>query len=160
MAHIQYVDSLIREYMLFRGFSNTLKQFDSELKTDKDKGFRVDKIIDQIVIAINAQDLQLLREIWNHLDGHLFTKLEHSFASGKFILKNENTISMFNYLLFFFSKYFLILAVKKLESGLLKLYLITAYLAGKQDKITDFFTKLAPELHSQSEWREWFCKYF
>lgn len=48
-------------------------------------------------------------------------------------------------------------AVKKLEAGLLKLYLVTAFVAGKQDKITDFFTKLAPELHTQSEWREWFC---
>lgn len=82
MAHIQYVDSVLREYMLFRGFSNTLKTFDSELKSDKDKGFRVDKIIDQMMGAINTQDLLLLREIWNHLDGHLFSKLEHSFASG------------------------------------------------------------------------------
>lgn len=86
MAHIQYVDSLIREYMLFRGFSSTLKTFDTELKSDKDKGFRVDKIIDQILNAINAQDLQSLREIWNHLDGHLFSKLEHAFASGIFDL--------------------------------------------------------------------------
>lgn len=85
MAHIQYVDSLIREYMLFRGFSSSLKTFDSELKSDKDKGFRVDKIIDQILSAINTQDLQALREIWNHLDGHLFSKLEHAFESGKFI---------------------------------------------------------------------------
>lgn len=83
MAHIQYVDSLIREYMLFRGFSNSLKQFDTDLKSDKDKGFRVDKIIDQILCAIYSHDLQLLREIWNHLDGHLFSKLEHAFASGK-----------------------------------------------------------------------------
>lgn len=83
MAHIQYVDTLIREYMLFRGFSSTLKTFETELKSDKDKGFRVDKIIDQILNAINTQDLQALRDIWNHLDGHLFSKLEHSFASGK-----------------------------------------------------------------------------
>lgn len=41
MAHLQYVDELVREYLLFRGFSNTLKTFDAELKTDKDKGFRV-----------------------------------------------------------------------------------------------------------------------
>lgn len=86
MAHIQYVDSLIREYMLCRGFANTLKSFDSELKTDKDKGFRVDKIIDQITHSINSQDLQSLREIWNYLDGHLFSKLEHSFASGNICL--------------------------------------------------------------------------
>lgn len=49
-------------------------------------------------------------------------------------------------------------AVKKLESSLLKLYLVTAFVAGKQDKITDFFVKLAPELHAQPDWKEWFCK--
>lgn len=83
MAHIQYVDSLIREYMLFRGFSNSLKSFDFELKSDKDKGFRVDKLIDQIMSTINTLDLHGLREIWAHLDGHLFSKLEHAFAAGK-----------------------------------------------------------------------------
>lgn len=87
MAHIQYVDSLIREYLLFRGFGNTLKSFDLELKTDKDKGFRVDKIIDQITHSINSHDLQSLRDIWNHLDGHLFSKLEHSFATGNQIVQ-------------------------------------------------------------------------
>lgn len=130
MAHIQYVDGLIREYMLFRGFSNSLKSYDSELKTDKDKGFRVDKIIEQITHSINIQDLQGLRDTWNHLEGHMFSKLEHSFGS----------------------------AVKKLECGILKLYLVTAFTAYKMDKITEFFNKLAPELHSQSEWKEWFCK--
>lgn len=83
MAHIQYVDGLIREYLLFRGLPNSLKTFDSELKNDKDKGFRVDKIVEQITHSISVQDLQGLRELWNHLDGHLFSKLEHSFASGK-----------------------------------------------------------------------------
>ena len=41
MAHVQYVDELTREYLLFRGFCGTLKAFDTELKADKDKGFRV-----------------------------------------------------------------------------------------------------------------------
>lgn len=45
MAHIQYVDELIREYLLYRGFSGTLKAFDSELKVDKDKSFRVRKCV-------------------------------------------------------------------------------------------------------------------
>lgn len=114
--------------MLFRGFSNSLKSYDAELKSDKDKGFRVDKIIEQITHSINIQDLQGLRDIWSHLDGHLFSKLEHSFAS----------------------------AVKKLECGILKLYLVTAFTAYKLDKITEFFNKLAPELHAQSEWKDWF----
>ena len=41
MAHLQYLDDLVREYLLYRGFSGTMKIFDSELKADKDKGFRV-----------------------------------------------------------------------------------------------------------------------
>lgn len=53
---------------------------------------------------------------------------------------------------------FFFLAVKKLETGLLKLYLITAHSAGKQEKITEFFSKLAAELHLQPEWKEWFCE--
>lgn len=83
MAHVQYVDGLVREYMLFRGFTNALKVFDNELKNDKDKGFRADKIIDQITSSIATQDLQALRDIWTNLDGHLFNKLEHSLTSGK-----------------------------------------------------------------------------
>lgn len=90
MAHIQYVDELVREYMLFRGFSNSLKTFDSELKfSDKDKSFRVDKIIDQITHSINIHDLHSLRDIWNHLDSNLFNKLEHFFTTGNFLLYNR-----------------------------------------------------------------------
>lgn len=93
MAHIQYVDSLICEYMLFRGFSGSLRTFETELKTEKDKGFRVDKIIDQITHAINVHDLAVLRDIWSHLDGHLFSKLEHSFTAGDFGWLVQNTIT-------------------------------------------------------------------
>lgn len=35
------VDELIREYLLFRGFTNTLRTFETEIKNDKDKSFRV-----------------------------------------------------------------------------------------------------------------------
>jgi len=50
-------------------------------------------------------------------------------------------------------------AVNKLEQSVLKFYLIVAYTSNKTDKITEFFTKLSPELVSQSEWKEWFCKW-
>jgi hypothetical protein len=41
MSHVQCLDEMVKEYLLFRGFCNTLKIFDAELKTDKEKGFRV-----------------------------------------------------------------------------------------------------------------------
>jgi len=45
MPHMQHIDELIREYFLFRGFTNALKWFDFDVKLDKDKGFRVSGIL-------------------------------------------------------------------------------------------------------------------
>ena len=35
------LDEAVKEYLVYRGFTNTLKQFEQEKKDDKDKGFRV-----------------------------------------------------------------------------------------------------------------------
>ena len=39
----QYFDEQIREYLLFRGFVSTLKAFDADIKSEKEKGLRADK---------------------------------------------------------------------------------------------------------------------
>ena len=54
----EYVDGLVREYLLYRGFSNSLKTFDSELKSDRDKGLRPDKITEQLMAYVSASDIQ------------------------------------------------------------------------------------------------------
>lgn len=38
---VERTDDLVREYLMYRGFTSTLKHLDSEIKADKDKGFRV-----------------------------------------------------------------------------------------------------------------------
>lgn len=38
---VERTDELVREYLLFRGFTYTLRQLDAEIKADKEKGFRV-----------------------------------------------------------------------------------------------------------------------
>jgi hypothetical protein len=83
MAHAQYIDELIREYLLFRGFGATLKALDTELKVDKEKSFRVDKIIEQLMQLVANYDLNSLRELWGHLDAHMFGKLESHFIPGE-----------------------------------------------------------------------------
>lgn len=83
MAHVQYMDELIREYLLFRGFGSALKVFDADLKSDKEKSFRVDKIVDQLMHFVSIYDLNALKELWIHLDGHMFSKLENHFVPGK-----------------------------------------------------------------------------
>ncbi|KAG8228533.1 hypothetical protein J437_LFUL008990 [Ladona fulva] len=128
MSHTQCVDELIREYLLYRGFNGTLKAFDAELKVDKDKGFRVDRLLDQLMQCIYSYDLTSLREIWAHLDQRMFSRLDHHFIA----------------------------AVKRLENAMLKMYLINAVINGKQDKLTDFFLKMTPEVQNQAEWKDWF----
>lgn len=88
MAHIQYMDELIKEYLLFRGFGSTIKSFDLDLKVDKEKSFRVDKIIDQLMQFISMCDLNGLRELWSHLDTYMFTKLETHFTNGKQLIRH------------------------------------------------------------------------
>ncbi|ERL89044.1 WD repeat-containing protein 91 [Dendroctonus ponderosae] len=128
MAHLQYMEELIREYLVFRGFASSLKTFDAELKTDKEKSFRVDKIIEQLMQFISNYDLNGIRELWAHFDNHIFSKLESHFIPS----------------------------VKKLENAVLKLYVINAASNNKPDKVIDFFLKLTPELQNQAEWKDWF----
>ncbi|PBC30266.1 WD repeat-containing protein 91 isoform X1 [Apis cerana] len=129
MSHIQYVDELVKEYLLFRGFSQTLKAFDNDLKAEKEKGFRVDKIVDQLMQYIYNYDLASLRELWGHLDMRMFSRLESHFTP----------------------------AVRKLENAVLKMYLVNAAVNNKQDRIQEFFIKMTPELQGHSEWKEWFA---
>ncbi|XP_066145739.1 WD repeat-containing protein 91 [Euwallacea fornicatus] len=129
MAHLQYLEELIREYLVFRGFASTLKSFEAELKVDKEKSFRVDKIIEQLMQFISNYDLIGLRDLWTHLDNHIFNKLESHFSPS----------------------------VKKLENAVLKLYVINAVTNNKPDKVIDFFLKLTPELQNQTEWKDWFA---
>lgn len=39
------IDELVKDYLLFRGLTQTQKAFDSELKNDKEKGLRVTYIL-------------------------------------------------------------------------------------------------------------------
>lgn len=55
-----FVDDLVKEFLIFRGFSSTLKQFDAELKSDKDHSLRADKVVEQLMVCINTHDLDTL----------------------------------------------------------------------------------------------------
>ncbi|KAK8404221.1 hypothetical protein O3P69_000349 [Scylla paramamosain] len=128
MSHIQYLDDLVKEYLLFRGFTHTLRTLDNEIKIDKDKGFRVDRLVDQIVSSIQTYDLLGLRELWAHLDRRIFARLPHT----------------------------LLPCVRKLETSILRLYVVNTIQTNKNEKLTEFFEKMAADLQSQTEWREWF----
>uniref|UniRef100_H2SQU9 WD repeat-containing protein 91 n=1 Tax=Takifugu rubripes TaxID=31033 RepID=H2SQU9_TAKRU len=73
---VERTDEHVREYLIYRGFTNTLRHLDSEIKADKEKGFRVDKIIDQLQQFVQSFDLFGLKDYWLYLDKRLFSRLE------------------------------------------------------------------------------------
>ena len=46
--------------------------------------------------------------------------------------------------------------MKKLETGLFKIFLVVAHRNGQTEKINEFFTRMAHEIHSMSDWKDWF----
>ncbi|XP_014643270.1 PREDICTED: WD repeat-containing protein 91-like [Ceratotherium simum simum] len=65
---VERTDEPVREYLLFRGFTRTLRQLDAEIKADKERGFRVDKIVDQLQQLMQLYDLAALRDCWSYLE--------------------------------------------------------------------------------------------
>ncbi|XP_028274183.1 WD repeat-containing protein 91 isoform X2 [Parambassis ranga] len=125
---VERTDEHVREYLIYRGFTNTLKHLDSEIKADKEKGFRVDKIIDQLQLFVQSFDLCGLKEYWLYLDRRLFCRLEDVYRS----------------------------TVNKLRTSLYRYYVINTIQKGNLEKTQEFFQKQASELQSQAEWRDWF----
>ncbi|ESO82720.1 hypothetical protein LOTGIDRAFT_177643 [Lottia gigantea] len=125
------VDELIKDYLLFRGLTSTLKALENELKTEKEKGLRADKIVEQIQYYIVNNDLLGLRDYWTFLNSRLFLRLEQQYMSS----------------------------VRRLEVNILKLYIVIASQSNKPEKIVEFFDKmiLLADLQNQPEFREWFA---
>ncbi|MEQ2167697.1 WD repeat-containing protein 91 [Goodea atripinnis] len=125
---VERTDKHVREYLIYRGFTGTLKQLDSDIKADKEKGFRVDRIIDQLQQLVQSFDLSGLKEYWLHLDRRLFCRLEDVYRS----------------------------TVNKLRTSIYRYYIINTIQKGNLEKTQEFFQKQALELQGQAEWRDWF----
>jgi hypothetical protein len=87
------------------------------------------RVVDQIVSLISIHDLQGLRDIWQHLNSRLFRRLDPTQTGS----------------------------VARLESGVLKLYVINCVQNKSPDKLKEFFDKMSPELYGQPDWKEWFA---
>uniref|UniRef100_A0A8C4WVH0 WD repeat-containing protein 91 n=1 Tax=Eptatretus burgeri TaxID=7764 RepID=A0A8C4WVH0_EPTBU len=76
MAHgVERADELVRQYLLFRGFPGTLRAFEAELRTDRDR-----KIVPWLQQAVNALDLVAVRDFWALLEPRLLSRLDHAGA--------------------------------------------------------------------------------
>ncbi|KAE8613327.1 hypothetical protein XENTR_v10007671 [Xenopus tropicalis] len=126
---VELTDDLVKEYLTFRGFTNTLKYFEVDIKADKDKGFRVDRIVEQLLQFVQSYDLNGLVEYWAYLERRLFSRLEDVYRP----------------------------TIHKLKTSLFRYYLVYTIQSSRTDKAHEFFQKQATELQNQAEWKEWFA---
>ncbi|CAL9008794.1 unnamed protein product [Prunus brigantina] len=131
MENMQYAEELVREFLVFRGFTNTLQAFDSELSTDIGKGFQVDKIMDLI-----------------------FSVYVPKFQAEKLV----GLFSFFKQCLSSSSETVLLTTLSKLEVSILRYYVVSAIQSGRRDKVLEFFGMNGNDLLRRGQdWAAWFA---
>ncbi|RWR96524.1 WD repeat-containing protein 91 [Cinnamomum micranthum f. kanehirae] len=130
MDNIEYAEELVREFIVFRGFTHTLQAFETELSTDVGKGFQVDKVMD-LIFKVYVPKFQAEKLV------SLLGFLKQCFSSS--------------------SEGVLITTLSRLELSVLRYYIVHALQSGRQDKVVDFFGTHGNDLLQRSEdWTPWF----
>ena len=129
MDMLPYVDSLIKEYFLFRGFSQSFYAFETECESDKSKVFNVEEAVELLDSAVdNYQSIRVVSLV-QFLESNIFSKLEPELQRG----------------------------FKKLTASVYKKYIVHAIQHKRIDKVNEFFERTASRLRRQpDEWNVWF----
>jgi WD repeat-containing protein 91 len=130
---MRYAEELLREFLIFRGFTTTLQSFESELSTEIGRNFDVDKILDLI-----------------------FSVYIPKFQSDKLLA----LLNFFKQCLSSPSETTLLSALSKLELSVLRYYVVYALKSSRLDKVTEFFGLNGSYLlEKREEWLPWFGEY-
>ncbi|KAJ1796156.1 hypothetical protein LPJ59_003922 [Coemansia sp. RSA 2399] len=125
---VEYIDDLVREYLLFRGFKQTLDALEQDLERDQDRGFKAERIAgDLLSMAKELRDTELL-EYWRYLSFRFFSHLSP---------KYQRTTRMF-------------------EKRLIRLFLVSAVQQGQRTRVREFMDKHGHTLGQQGgDWLPW-----
>lgn len=122
----------MREFLVFRGFTNTLQSFENELRTDVGRGFQVDKLLD-LIFSVYVPKFQA-------------EKLVGLFGFFKQCLSSSSTETM------------LLASLSKLEVSVLRYYIVYAMRSGRRDKVLEFFGTSGNDLmRKDQDWTPWFA---
>lgn len=132
MEKMKFAEELVREFLVFRGFTNTLQAFEKELATDIGKGFQVDKILDLIFsVYIPKFEAEKLVDLL-------------SFFKNCFSYSDSNLIDV----------------ISKLDQSILRYYIVNALKCGRKDKVLEFLENFGNDLLRRDEsWSSWFGEF-
>ena len=129
MDQMSYLDDLIKEYLLFRGYIKTYTAFTSEKQHDKTDHPDPDAIAELLLNHIRQLELNELTDLWTTLTTRFFTHLPPHFAP----------------------------TIKTIETSLRRAYLIKAIRTADKQKIHAFFDRFSADMTAPGgEWEQWF----
>ncbi|CAD6205320.1 unnamed protein product [Miscanthus lutarioriparius] len=130
MENMRYAEELVREFLVFRGFTSTLQAYESELSTEIGRNFQADKIVDLVFSE--------------YIPKYQLDRLVGLFAFFKQCFMSPGDTELFSTLV-------------KLELSALRYYVINALKSGRQDKVIEFFGENGNYLmQKHGDWLAWF----
>ena len=103
-------DELAREWLAWRGFAGALRAFDEERAADRGAGLSADRLTELIFATyVPSHDAAALCGLLDFLQQRFFARLDAEWAAD----------------------------VRKLESSVLRLYVVRALQAGRRDKVLE-----------------------
>lgn len=76
MDAVPYVDSLIKEYLLFRGFTGSLRAFNRDIASDRGRGFQADQLSELLFRKLLPLDqASELMEVLEFLSSRVYSRL-------------------------------------------------------------------------------------
>ncbi|GAV84904.1 WD40 domain-containing protein [Cephalotus follicularis] len=131
MENMHYAEELVREFLVFRGFTNTLQAFETELSTDIGKAFQVDEILN-LIFSVYIPKFQAEKLVG------LLSFFKQCFSSS--------------------SETIIIATLSKLEVSILCYYIVYAMQSGRKDKVVEFFGMKGNDLLQRgNDWSPWFA---
>nr|CAG8597651.1 7_t:CDS:2 [Entrophospora candida] len=78
MNSLDQIDELVKR--IFNGFTNAIRAFEVEIKNDK--GFRAEKIVDELYTYVTSSDINGLMDNWKYLNLRYFSRLDSRFFAS------------------------------------------------------------------------------
>ncbi|KAJ7561480.1 hypothetical protein O6H91_03G030300 [Diphasiastrum complanatum] len=128
---MHHAEDVVREFLLFRGFTHTLRTFDAELASDHVQGLQVDRIMDLFfTVYIPRFEADKMVNLLAFLNQTFFSPADLEYQS----------------------------TVRKLDASLKKYYIVYALQKGRPDRIIQFFEHYGDSLLQNGEdWHSWFA---
>jgi hypothetical protein len=125
-----FLDELFKEYLLYRGLTESLATFEKETKQDRLHNFEGVRICQHIFQTIHDSNLSAFVELWKSLEKVLFSRVDQKYTE----------------------------TAQELEFGLLRYFIVYALQNNRPARVHEFFRDYADQLSLDEKWLKWFRK--